>query len=453
MNIIVAGDGKVGSMLTRQLSSEGHNVKVIDANRTVKNQSEENSDVISIHGNAASMEVLQQVRIKEADLLIAVTGADEVNMLCCFTARFMNPSIRTIARIWNPDYTEQAYRMSDQLGLSMVINLENQAAAEINRQLMYPGFLRRDTFAQGKTEIVELRVDEGSKLCDVRLMDLRSIAKCRVLVCAVLRDGNAIAPKGDFVLREGDRIFVTALSHDLSTLLKNLGLMSRRIRNVTICGGGRTSLYLAKRLEKSRISVKMIEKDYERCLELCELLPKAEIIHGNVEDRVLLDSENLAEADALVTLTPHDQLNMMVSLYGTARKIPLIVTKLNRWENRGMVGDLLRGGVVSPREEICNDIVRYVRAMENQTGAAVSVHTIADGQMEAMEFLVDDKTRNVGLPLKQIRLKPNILLVSIAHGSETKIPNGDSSFAVGDTLVVVAARGQEVIRQLNDIFA
>lgn len=222
MNIIIAGDGKVGSMLTRQLSSEGHDITVIDCDARVLQSSVERYDVISVHGNCASMSVLQQASVKDADLLIAATSEDEVNLLCCTTAHALNDKLHTIARIRNPEYTEQIYRMRNVFGLSMVINPENQAATEIERLLKYPGFLRRDTFAKGRTEIVELRVDSGSKLCNVKLMDLRAIVKCQVLVCAVLRDGSAIAPKGDFVLREGDRIFVTALSENLTTLLKNL---------------------------------------------------------------------------------------------------------------------------------------------------------------------------------------------------------------------------------------
>jgi len=208
MNIIIAGDGKVGSMLTRQLSSEGHDITVIDSNAKVLQQSVERYDVISVHGNCASMSVLQQAGVKEADLLIAATNADEVNLLCCTTAHGLNPKLHTIARIRNPEYTEQIYRMRNIFGLSMVINPENQAATEIERLLKYPGFLRRDTFAKGRTEIVELRVDAGSKLCNVKLMDLRSIVKCQVLVCAVIRGGHASAPKGDFVLREGDRLLL-----------------------------------------------------------------------------------------------------------------------------------------------------------------------------------------------------------------------------------------------------
>lgn len=452
MNIIIAGDGKVGSMLTRQLSAEGHDITIIDSNARVLQSSVEHYDVICVQGNCASMDVLLQAGVRDAELLIAATSQDEVNLLCCTTAHALNRKLHTIARIRNPEYTEQIYRMRDIFGLSMVINPENQAATEIERLLKYPGFLRRDTFAKGRTEIVELRVDAGSKLCNVALAELRSIVKCQVLVCAVLRDGSAAAPKGDFVLREGDRIFVTALSQNLTTLLKNLGILTRRVRSVTLCGGGKISYYLAKRLEKSGISARIIEKDFARCQELCALLPGAEIIHGDISEQDLLESEHVSQADALVTLTGLDELNMIVSLYAASRNVPQVITKLGHTGNRSVIDSLSLGSVLCPRELVCSNIVRYVRAMENQTGAAISVHTIADGQAEAMEFLADETTRNCGRPLKEIRLKPNVLLVSISHGASTEIANGNSAFQQGDTVVVVT-NGREVIRQLNDIFA
>jgi len=453
MNIIIAGDGKVGSMLTRQLSAEGHDITVIDNDSKVLQSSVERYDVISVHGNCASMSVLQQADVKSADLLIAATNADEVNLLCCTTAHALNPKLHTIGRIRNPEYTEQIYRMRNVFGLSMVINPENQTALEIDRLLKYPGFLRRDTFAKGRTEIVELRVSAGSKLCNVRLMDLQSIVRCKVLVCCVLRGGTASAPKGDFVLREGDRVFFTALSQNLTTLLKNLDILTRRVRNVTICGGGRISYYLASRLKKAGISARIIEKDYKRCRELCELLPDCDIIHGDITDQELLDSEGLSTTDALVTLTGMDEMNILVSLYAASQGVPQVITKMGHTGNRALIDSLSLGSVVCPRDLVCNNIVRYVRAMENQTGAALSVHTIADGQAEALEFLVDEHTHHIGKPLKEIRLKPNILLVSISHGANTEIANGNSVFQQGDTVVIVDTNSREIIRQLNDIFA
>lgn len=452
MKIIIAGDGKVGASLTRQFTAEDHDVTIIDSDSGILDSTMERYDLISVQGNCASMTVLNQAGVKEADLLVAVTNHDEINLLCCTTAHSMNPKLHTIARIRNPEYNEQAYKMRDVFGLSLVINPENQAATEIHRLLKYPGFLRRDTFAKGRTEIVELRVDAGSKLRNVKLMDLKSIVKCQVLVCAVLRNGSAIAPGGDFILREGDRIFVTALSENLTTLLNNLGIITRRVRRVLICGGGMVGYYLAARLEKEGVHVKIVESSLLRCQELSTLLPDTDIIHGDVSDQDLLISEGMAQYDALVTCTGRDELNMIVSLYAASCGVPQVITRLSNADNRSLIDSLGLGSVVCPKDLCSNNIARYVRAMKNQTGAALSVHAIADGQAEAMEFRVDETTRHCGEPLKQIKLKPNVLLVSINHGEVPEIANGDSTFRQGD-IVIVVTNGGEVLYQLNDIFA
>lgn len=452
MNIIIAGDGRVGSTLARQLSAEGYDLTIIDSNNSVLASSEERYDVMVVHGNCASMAVLRQAGVMDADLLIAVTSADEVNLLCCSTAHGMNPNLHTIARIRNPEYIDQIYEMRDTFGLSMAINPEKQAATEIERLLQYPGFLRRDIFAKGRTEIVELRIDESSKLRNVSLMDLATIVKCRVLVCAVLRDGTAMVPRGNFVLREGDRVFVTAPTENLTILLKNLGIYTRRVRKVMLCGGGRVTYYLARQLHKLGIKMHIIEEDLERCRELYATLPGTEVVHGDCSDLDMLESEGIADCDALVTLTGRDELNMILSLYGTGQGVPLVITKLGEVGNRHIIDGLNLGSVVCPKELCCNNIVRYVRAMQNQTGAAVSVHAIADGQVEAMEFLVDENTKNCGVLLKQIKTKPNVLIASITRGSQTEIPHGNSMFNRGDTLVVVTS-GRGIIKQINDIFA
>lgn len=453
MNIIVAGNGKVGATLARQLSSEGYNVTIIDSNPSILESSMERYDVIAVHGNCANMSVLRQAGVMDADLLIATTNADEVNLLCCTTAHGMNPRLHTIARIRNPEYTEQIYALRDVFGLSMAINPEKQAAAEIERLLKYPGFLRRDVFARGRTEIVELRIDKNSKLRDIPLHEMSSIVKCRVLVCAVQRGGTTTVPNsGEFTFREGDRIFVTAPTRDLTILLKNLGIITRRVRSVMLCGAGRVSHYLASALLKSGIAVTIVERDYQRCRETCAVLPEATVLHGNAGDTELLESEGLRSFDALVTLTGEEELNMIISLYAGSVGVPHVITKLGHNSNQSIIDTLALGSVVCPKDLAVSNIVRYVRAMQNQTGAAVSVHAIADGQVEALEFLVDKDTANCGIPLKNLKPKANVLIASITHGSQTEIANGNSVFHEGDTMVVVTgSRGS--IRQINDIFA
>ena len=451
MNIIIAGDGQVGRTLTRQLTAEGYDLTVIDSNQDTLEDSIARYDVMSVNGNCACMSTLLQAGVKDADLLIAATSADEINLLCCTTAHALNPKLHTIARIRNPEYTDQIYEMRDTFGLSMSVNPEKRSAQEIERLLQYPGFLRRDIFARGRAEIVELRVDANSKLRNVSLMDMSNIVRCRILVCAVLRNGSALVPSGNFVLQEGDRVFVTAPTENLTILLKNLGIITRRVRKVMLCGGGRTTFYLARLLKKSGIQVRIIEADEDRAKGLYALLPGVEVTHGDASDLELLNSEGLKDCDALVALTDSDELNMILSLYASNQGVSQVITKLSQVDNRAVIDSLSLDRVVCPKELCCNAIVRYVRAMQNQTGAALSVHAIADGQVEAMEFRVNENTKHCGVPLKKLKRRANVLIACIIHGSQTEIPNGDSTFENGDTLVVVTS-GRGVIKQINDIF-
>ena len=451
MKIIIAGDGKVGATLTRQLSLEGNDLTLIDSNPRVLDSSIEQYDILTVTGNCATMDVLRRANVEEAELLIAATSADEINLLCCMTAHAINPALHTIARIRNPEYTEQIYQMRDVFALSLIVNPERQAAIEMERLLSFPGFLRRDSFARGRLEIVELRVDAASKLNRVALHELNTIIKCKVLICTVLRSGTVIMPRGDFILREGDRIFVTAPTEALATLLKNLGIITHRVNRVILAGGGRISYYLAQQLQKRGIQTTIIEKDPQRCVELAELLPRVTVIHGDASDPQVLESEGLRETNALVSLTGIDEMNLLISLYATNLGVPQVITKLGRLDNSNILDNLAIGSVVSPKELCCANIVRFARALQNQTGAAVSVHSIASGQAEAVEFRVDEQTPHCGEPLKAIRLRKNVLLAGISHGGRTEIPNGDSVFHIGDTLIIVVT-ADTVIHQLNEIF-
>ncbi len=452
MNIIIAGAGKVGKVLARQLTAEGHALTIIDTDSHVLESTVVRYDAMGVQGNCASKAVLLQAGVEDADLLITATNADEVNLLSCMTAHGINPKIHTIARIRDPEYTEQIMTMRDTFPLSMTVNPEKQAAMEIERLLKFPGFLRRESFAKDRSQIVELRIDSKSKLKDVALMDMSSVVKCRVLVCAVLRDGQAVAPSGHFVLQEGDRIFVTAPTSDLAVLLKNLDIVTRRVRRVLLCGGGRVSFYLASLLEEDGISVSILEKNPQRCVELAEDLPHASVIRGDCSNHSVLDDQGIDQCDAVAALTGLDETNMILSLYAAGRGVTQTITKLSREESISLANTMELGSIISPKELCSNSIVRYVRAMQNQTGAAVSVHAIADGQAEAVEFVVDENTPNCGVPLKEIRLKSGVLIAGIVHETKSEVPNGASSFVPGDRVVVVTShRGS--LRQLRDIFA
>ncbi len=451
MKIIIAGSGKIGRTLLRQMTAEGHDLTLIDLKKLVLEQAVEEFDVMTVEGNCAAMSVLLDAGVKEADLLIASTGADEVNLLCCMTAHGLNPHIHTIARIRNPEYTEQIYKMRDVFALSMAVNPELQAAKEIDRLMKFPGFLRRDSFAKGRAEIVELRVDENSKLRGISLAEMYRIVKCQVLVCTVLRKGTAVTPGGNFVLEEGDRIFVTAPTSNLAILLSSLGIVSKPVRSCILGGGGRISFYLAQRLQKDGVDVTILEKDMDRCRELAMLLPKVTVICGDCSSQADLESLAISSCDAYLAATGIDEMNMISSLYAASRGVRQVVTKLGRPENSGIAGKLNVGSVVCPRELCGNNIVRYVRAMGNQTGAAISVHTIADGKAEAVEFAVED-SKYCGIALKDLKIKKDLLVATISHGTDVVIPGGNSVFHAGDSVVVVTTKLGS-LQTLSDIFA
>ena len=451
MKIIIAGIGKVGERLTDRLSAEGHEITVIDQNADRLEDAVGQYDVMSVCGNCALMDILSDAGIEEADLLIVTTATDEVNLLCCITAHYLNADINTIVRIRNPEYSEQIYAMKNTFALSFAVNPEQQAAEEIDRLLKYPGFLRRDVFAKSRVEIVELRLPVESPLCNMALNDLGTVLKCRILVCAVVRNGVAVIPSGSFVLEAGDYVFVTGVPQELTALLKNLGVITRRVKRVLLCGGGRVSYYLAKSLEKSGISAKIIEQDRARCEKLADLLPNVDIVQGDASYQPLLGSEGLADYDALVTLTGIDELNMIISLYGKELGVGQVITKVGHTDNSGVLDALALGSIVSPKDLCAASIVRYVRAMQNGEGAALTIHPIADGQAEAMEFLVDEQALYCGKPLKDLSLRPNLLIACITHNGKTSIPSGSSVYRPGDTVIVVTNNSQ-AIRQFNDIF-
>jgi trk system potassium uptake protein TrkA len=316
--------------------------------------------------------------------------------------------------------------------------------------LKYPVSLKRETFPRGRMEIIELKIEANSKLKDISLTALYSVVKCRILVCSVIRGGELIAPAGDFVLREGDCIYVTAPTDDMAILLKNLGIITHKIKNVMICGGGRVSYYLASRLLRTGIQVHIIETNRERCEDLSKNLPRADIIHGDATDRDLLDTEGLAKCDALVTMTGMDEINMVVSMYGYKCGVDQVITKLSHEGNSNLLDTLSLGGIICPKELCSNTIVQYVHALDNQTGTAQAVHTFAGGRAKAMEFIVDEQTRYCGIPLKDLKIRKNILVVGIKHGLRTEVPNGESMYEKGDILVIVS--GEKEIVRLNDIF-
>lgn len=452
MKIVVVGDGKVGYTLTKQLSQEGHDLVVIDNDQKVLQHSMEALDVFVVQGNGATLAVQQEAEVGQSDLLIAATSGDEINLLCCVLAKKLGCR-HTIARVRNPEYTQQLALLRDDLGLSMTINPERTAAHEIFRLLQFPSFLKRDTFCRGRVELVEVKIKEGSPLAGVQLKDFHKVTGVNVLVCAVDRSGQVTIPVGDFRLEEGDKITVTAANTDLAKLMANLKLATQKIRDVMIIGGGRISAYLAKLLLNSGIRVKIIERNMDKCRALSEALPNAIIICGDGTSQELLLSEGITETDAVIPLTNVDEENIVLSLYADHMGVAKSVTKINRTEYEAIFRDRGLGSVVSPKLLTSNDIVGYVRAMKQSTASAMlSLYRLCDGQVEALEFRALEGTRHLGVPFKSVELRSNLLIACINRGAEVIIPKGDDCILAGDNVVVVTT-AEQTISTLNDIFA
>lgn len=450
MNIIIAGIGKVGATLLGKLAGEGHDLTLVDLKKHVLENAVEDYDVMGVAGNCASAKVLQEAGVKDAQLLIAVAGQDEVNLLSCMVAHSVNRNIRTIARIRDPEYVEQAQNMQRMFNLSMTVNPELQSAREMERLLKLPGFLRRDSFAKGRAQIVELRIDRASKLVGVTLIEMYRIIKCRVLVCTVVREGKAIIPGGNFQLLEGDRIYVTAPTESLAELMQSLGLQKKPVRSVFLGGGSKSAFYLAQLLVRTGVQVTIMEQSESRCRELAAALPGVTVVQGDCSDRWELEQQGLTRCDAFLATTGVDEMNMISALYATRRGVGQVVTKVSRQGSVEMAESLDVGSVVCPRELSADSVVQYVRALENKAGAAVSIHSFADGQAQAAEFLVEDAPF-CGVPLKMLKLKSGILLATIARGGRVEIPGGDSIMLPGDTVVMVTA-GQNAPGSLGEIF-
>jgi len=437
MRIVIVGNGKVGSTLAEQLSNEDHEIVIVDRNQQNVDDSVNSLDVIGVCGNGASYQVLLEADVPKADLLIACTSQDEINLLCCLVARKLGAK-NTIARVRNPEYSDQLVFMRDELGLSMSINPERAAASEIFRILQFPSALKIESFSNKRVEIAEIKLRDDSPLDGVYLRDLHKTYKGKALICAVQRDGSVAIPDGNFMLKARDKISVIAPASDMLDFFSSFGTLLPAAKDVMIIGGGRISFYLSRMLIETGARVKIIDSNAERCAELSRALPKATIILGDGTDQDLLDEEGLEDMDAVLVLTGLDEENIILALYAQAHCDGKVVTKVNRTSLASIAESTGLESIISPRMLTANIIVRYVRAMQNSFGSNVeTLHRLAGGSVEALEFKVSNSFPALDTPLMDIKLKPNILIGCISRGGKTIVPGGRDCISVGDRVIII----------------
>jgi len=450
MKILIVGDGKVGMTLTEYLSREGYDIVVIDKNPDVINRTVNEYDVMGICGNGASYDILKEAEADKADLLIAATSSDEINILSCLTARKLGTK-HTIARVRNPEYSNQLMFMKDELGLSMVVNPEFETAREISRMLRSPETISREYFSKGRVELAEIRVKEDSLLCGMSLAEINKKLDIKILVCAVQREQQVFIPDGSFVLQAGDRIHVTGTPAELDNFLNSIGAIWKKIKRVLIVGGGKICYYLVRMLEETGMDIKIIERSNERCVELSQLLERAEIICGDGSDQKLLKEEGIGQMDALVALTDIDEENIVLSMFASSVGVKKVITKVNHNSFINLLSNTGLESFVSPKLIVANNIVSYVRAMKNASASSgvQTLYKIVNNQVEALEFIVKEENKLTGKKLKEINLKPNLLIAGIVRNRQLIIPGGDDSIQKGDNVIVVTSN--QYLSELEDI--
>ena len=430
MKIILVGCGKVGTALARQLSEEGHNVTVIDTNKARVEHISESYDVMGIAGNGSSITTLSEAGIEEADVFIAVTGSDELNLLCCMFAKKAG-HCHAIARVRNPSYSHELDFIKKQIGISAIINPEMAAAREISHLLRFPGASKIDTFAEGRVRLIKFTLTEAQALDGVAIREIPTRLKSDILVCAVERDGGVIIPNGNFVLRTGDQVTFLATQEKAHEFFQRIHLAVRPVRNALIVGGGAIAFYLSQELLENHVRVRIVERDPARCDVLAQALPEAQILCEDGSNREFLLSEGLTSTEAFVALTNIDEENVLLTLFAKKHSNGKLVTKINRLEFDDILAGLDLGSIVYPKYMTCDYIVQYVRALQNEAGSNIkTLYRILDDRVEALEFTVHEKSRATGVPLSQLHLKKNLLLCCITRGNEIKIPRGDNVIVV-----------------------
>ena len=449
MKIIIIGCGKVGSTLAEELCEEDHELTVIDKNPQKIQQICESIDIMGSCGNGASIQILSEAGVEEADILNAVIGPDEMDLLCWQIAKKVS-QCHTIARVRNPVYHREVHFLRKKLGISMIINPEFAAAMEISRLLRFPSAIKRDTFSKGRVELLKFKLLPEFKLSGLSVADIMDKLRCDILICGVEREGHVFIPSGDFVLEDMDLVSIIASPKNSNLFFKKIGVQTHQVRNALIVGGGTLGYYLAAALSDMRIRVSLIETDRARCEELSELLPSVTVINGDGTDKKLLMEEGLPNAEAFVTLTNLDEENILLSLFAKKVSRAKLVTKVNRLAFDDIVDGLDLGSVVHPKYLTADYILQYVRAMSNSIGSNVeTLYHILDGQAEALEFAVRDRSAVTGIPLSELKLKDNLLIACIYRGGVVHIPRGQDVIQPGDSVIVVTTvRG---LKDLTDI--
>ena len=453
MKIVIAGMGMVGYNLAKSLATENNDITCIDISASAASLAEDSLDVLSVLGNCASISVQKSASVDKADVFIAVCNKDEVNMIACLIAKRLGAK-HTVARVREPEFTAEIELIKAELGIDLVINPEYATATQILRLLRFTNALDIETFYRGRVELVGFRVQPDDFIAGQPLYTIqKKLGKSQVLFCAIERDGQTIIPNGSTVINEGDKVYIIGAILGINEFFRTLGRISQKVRNVMIVGGGKTAYYLTKLLTDMNKSVKIIDKDYDRCKELSIQLPEALILNGNGTEHEVLVTENIDKTDGFVALTGDDEDNLIISLYAKQLGVPKVISKINRQDYYDVISKLDIDSFINPKLITAYTILHYVHGLQKGEGGKMeAIYQIAGGNADAVEFHLTSETKNLGIPLKELgpKLKKGILIVSVLRNGQIIIPEGGTSLLSGDNVIIVS--NTDKILSINDIF-
>lgn len=447
MKIIVLGTGKVGSLLIEQLAQEGHQIVAIDQNEKKLMDLQNKLDVLCLSGNAIDRSVLAEAGVDKADLVIAATDGDEVNMLCCLLSKKLGVP-HTIARVRKHEIADEISIFSEDMGLSMTINPERYAAQEIFQLLRFTGLMSVESFGHGLFEMIEFRLTEEGPVTSLTLRELNAKGHSKALVCAITRDGKTFIPDGNTSLRAGDVVCFAAQPKEAEQFLQMCGIKSRMPKHVIIIGAGRIAYYLVRMMRKISMKPVVIEKNAAVSEAFSQESPDVLVINADGTNRDILEEEGIDATDAFVALTGTDEVNLLMGMYAHRKEVPKVVTKISRSSMLDLIDTSHTGSVVCPRDIVSDRVISYVRAMDNAGGSNVeTVYRIAGGTAEAVEFWVREENKCLtGIPLKDLKIREGVLLCAILRKGSVIIPRGSDAIQKGDRVVIATT-----IKQLSDL--
>lgn len=449
MKIIVVGAGKVGEVLCKDLSAEGNDIVLIEKDEKILDKIISDFDVMGVLGNGATLEILREAGVKGADVFIAVTESDEINIISSIMAKKLGAKY-TIARVREPGYSTDLDFMSSSLGIDLILNPDVQAATFIARNIFFPNALNVESFSNNRINLIEMSIDEDSLLCDKKIYELSKFSSAKIIICTIQRDDEIYIPNGNFILKENDKIYITGTPDEIKRFYRDLKQQAFKINSVFIVGGGRIAYFLTEMLLKKKLDIKIVELDEKKAEFLSEHYENITVINGNGVDINLLEEERFKDYDAFVSLTGIDEENILLSMYASKMGIRKTITKVSTIDifNFLKLDDLQ--SIVNPKQIISNFIVKFVRAHMNQRGNnIITLYRILNNEVEAVEFKMVKDSKLLNIPLRDLKIKENNIISSIIRGNEIIFPTGNDIIRYGDHVILITKN--KYIDDIDDI--